>query len=178
MKKLIIILTTTLLLLAMTGCGKEDIHQETGTDPTPTTTQSAATQSPSTQTTTAPSTQAAPVFQEIVLVDNEQITVKITGVTTDPLRGYTLKVFLENKTDKELLFTMDGTSVNGFMCDPFWAEIVAADKKSNSNISWLESDFEENGIEIVEEISFRLRVYDSNDWLAEDILNESFTIKP
>lgn len=178
MKKTLTLLTAAALLLALSGCGKEDTKQETGTDPSTTQSTTAATKPSTPETTTTAPTEPEAVFEEIVLVENEDITFKITAVQNDPIRGYTLKVFLENKTDKELLFTFDNTSVNGFMCDPFWAEIVAAEKKSNNSISWLNSDFEENGIEDVEEISFTLRVYDSNDWLADDILNESFTIHP
>ena len=126
-------------------------------------------------TTEAP---AAAEFEKITLVDNDDITFTITGIDENGLMGYTLKVFLENRTDKDLMFAMDDTSVNGFMCDPFWAETVAAGKKSNTTVSWFETDFEENGIETVEEIVFTLRVYDSNDFLADDILNDTFTVNP
>lgn len=177
MKKTLTLLTAAALLLTLSGCGKEDASQETNTTPSTTQSTTAATQ-PSTQETTTAPTEPEAAFEQIVLVDNEDITFKITAVQNDPISGYTLKVFLENKTDKELLFTFDNTSVNGFMCDPFWAEIVAAEKKSNNSISWLNSDFEENGIEEVEDITFTLRVYDSNNWLADDILNERFTINP
>lgn len=172
MKKIISLLFILSLALALTACGKEDAHQETGTDPS--TAQSAATQ------TTSPSSTAstAPAFQEIVLVDNDALTFKITGIQDDSILGYTWKVFLENKTDKELMFSLDSVAVNGFMCDPYWAEKVAPAKKSNSTISWLKSDFVENGIQTVEEVDFQLRVYDANDWLAEDVLKETFTVEP
>ena len=106
------------------------------------------------------------------------LTFTITGIEEDALMGYTLKVFLENKTEKELMFTLEDTSVNGFMCDPFWAETVAAGKKSNTTISWFETDFQDNGIETVEDITFTLRVYDNDDWMADDILKEVFTVNP
>lgn len=125
--------------------------------------------------TTAPQPDA---FSPIVLVDNEDICVKITGAENDPIWGYTLKVFLENRTDKELMFTVDNVSLNRFMCDPFWAESVAAGMKSNSSIYWFESALEENGISDVEEISLTLRVYDSKDFSAEDVFQGSFTINP
>ena len=76
------------------------------------------------------------------------------------------------------MFTTDAVSVNGFMCDPFWATSVAAGKKANESISFSENDLEKNNIESVEEIVFTLRIYDSNNWLAEDVLEETFTIKP
>lgn len=129
------------------------------------------------QATTA-TTESAPDFQEITLVDNDHLTMKITGVDTDSIWGYTLKIYLENKTDLKLMFSMDDVSVNGFMCDPYWAETVAPGMKSNTTISWFESVFQENGIKTVEEIRFTLRVYDNTDWMADDILNQKFTVNP
>ena len=116
--------------------------------------------------------------KEVVLVENENITVKVTGTETDSIWGYTLKVFLENKTDKNLMFSVDDVSVNGFMCDPFWASTVAAGKKANEKITFSESAFKENGIEAVEEISFTLHVYDSNDLAADSLLKKTFTVNP
>lgn len=96
----------------------------------------------------------------------------------DSIWGYTLKVFLENKTDKNLMFSADDVSVNGFMCDPFWACTVAPGKKANEKITFSEKSFQENGIEAVEEITFTLHIYDSNDFSAESVLKETFTVKP
>lgn len=116
-------------------------------------------------------------FSPIVLVENEEICVKITGTEHDPIWGYTLKVYMENKTDKELLFTVNNVSINRFMCDPFWAESVAPGMRRNSSIYWFDSTLEENGISAVEEINLTLRVYDSKDFSAEDVYQGSFTIK-
>lgn len=130
--------------------------------------------------TTAPETTAPEEmgFQEIVLVDNEDICFKIMAVEDDSIWGYSLKVYIENRTDKGLMFSAGEVSVNGFMCDPFWADYVSAGKKSNSSISWFESTFVENGITEVEEITFTLRVYDDHDFTADDVLLETFTIHP
>ena len=117
-------------------------------------------------------------FLPLVLVENEDICFKITAAENDPIWGYTLKVYLENNTDKELLFTVDNVSVNRFMCDPFWSEAVSAGMKCNSTISWFESDLQENGISSVREIRLTLRVYDSKDFGAEDVFYGDFTINP
>lgn len=175
MKPFFCFLIAAAVMLTFTACGKKDAQAGTTS---PSTTQSTA---PSTTQSTAASTvptEPEKKFEEIVLVDNEKVTVKITGVEQDPIWGYTLKTFVENKTDKELMFTVQNVSVNGFMCDPYWAVAVDAGKKSNSTISWLESSFQENGIEAVKEITFTLRAYDNGDWLADDTVNETFTIKP
>lgn len=168
MQKITTAILAVLLVISLSACSQSSnspsqSHPSTSaTDPIPDATQTNPTED----------------FQEILLVDNDQIKIAITGAETDPVWGYGLNVHLENKTDQNLMFTMDDTSVNGFMCDPFWAETVAAGKKSNTTVSWFESDFETNGITSVEEIEFTLRVYDSDDWLADDILNEKFTVNP
>ncbi len=115
---------------------------------------------------------------DTVIVDNDQISIIVTGYDADGLWGYTAKMYLVNKTDKELMFSSDDVSVNGFMCDPFWAVSVASGKVAFSDMSWSKSSLEENGITEVEEIEMVIRVYDSNNWSADDIFNETVTLNP
>lgn len=115
---------------------------------------------------------------DVVVVDNEQVSVIVTEYTNDPIWGYCAKVFLVNKTDKELMFTADDVSVNGFMLDPLFADLVEGGKCAYSFLSWLESDFEDNGITDVQSIEFTLRVYDPTDWAADDVVNMQIELKP
>lgn len=160
------------LMLTVTGCASAQT--------TPTHSTSAETPPSSAVSATVPNTTATPAveFKEITLVDNESCTVIIKGVEEDALLGYALNVYLENKTDLELMFSVDQVSVNGFMIDPFWATTVTAGKKANQQITFLDSDFETNSITQVEEISFTLNVYDNNDWLADYLVKEVFTVNP
>ena len=175
MSKKFLVMIAALALIVSTGCAATPA--ETTTLPTQQTTMP-TTEAPTTvPETTVPET-TEPAFTEITLVDNETCTVIVKGIDEENLFGYTLNVFLENKTDKELMFSVDGVSVNGFMCDPFWACTVSAGKKANAQITFLESDFEANGIEAVSEISFTLKVYDNNDWLAGNLVEEAFTVNP
>lgn len=116
--------------------------------------------------------------QDIVLIDNDSVSVIVTGFTEDSIWGYTANLYLVNKTDKELMFAVDDVSVNGFMADPFWARSLTGGKVCFTSMSWSNSTLEENGIETVEEIEMNLRAYDSNNWNAKDIFNEIVTIKP
>lgn len=169
MKKMICLIMAAVLVLALAACSSS---QEPSTEAT-------ATDGTAQETVTAPETTApTETFEDIVLAENEDITFKITGVEIDPIWGYTLKVYLENKTEKELMFSVDNVSVNGYMCDPFWASTVDAGKKANEDISFSESEFKSNGIETVTDITFTLRVYDNNDWTAEDVFNDTFTVNP
>ena len=113
-----------------------------------------------------------------MLVDQEDLLFTVTAITDDPVWGYTLKVLLENRTDKDLMFSLRGTSVNGYMCDPFFAATVTAGMKANKDISFSKEDFQSIGITEVTDVTFTLRVYDSNDISADAVLEEEFVVYP
>ena len=115
---------------------------------------------------------------DTLIVDNDQISIVVTDYDPNGFWGYTANVLLVNKTDAALSFSCDDVSVNGFMCDPFWATSVAPGKMKFSSISWSESSFEDNGITAVEEIEMVLRVRDSENWSAEYIYEETITLHP
>lgn len=115
---------------------------------------------------------------DLVLVDNDEITVIATGFDPGSVWGYTMNLYLVNKTDKTLMFSLENVSVNGLMVDPFWACDVIGNKVAFSSVSWNSSDFEENDITTVEEIEFSLRVSDYEDWSANDLFNEVLTVNP
>ena len=102
----------------------------------------------------------------------------ILDTAEDSIWGYTLNCYLENRTDKTLMFSWSDVSVNGFMVDPFWAEEVAPGKRCYDGISFSKSGFEQNGITKVEEIEYTLRIYDSSDWKADDVYKETLKYKP
>lgn len=113
-----------------------------------------------------------------VLVDNEYVTVIVTGHENDEIWGYTVNLFLLNKTDKEVMFSVDEASVNGFMANPFYANSVTAGKCAFSSMSWSDTTLSENGITAVNEIEFKLRAYDNGNWLGDDFANETITLNP
>lgn len=113
-----------------------------------------------------------------ILVDNEYATAIVTGYTKDSIWGYTVNLFLVNKSDKELMFSVNDASVNGYMADPFFAKAVTAGKCAFTSMSWSDSALEENSITAIEEIEFTLRIYDNNDWMAESFAEEIITLNP
>jgi hypothetical protein len=76
------------------------------------------------------------------------------------------------------MFSVNDASVNGFMCDPFWAQTVAAGKRSNTQILWTRSELEKNQITQIETITLPLRVYDADDLLAKNLVEKSYTVNP
>ena len=119
-----------------------------------------------------------PKDSDVVLFDNDSCSMIVTGYEPDNEWGYTVNVYLLNKTDTRLMFTVDGASVNDFMCDPFWATTVSAGKAAYSQLTWSSEDFETNGITEVEKITLPVTVYDDTLLLSDDIVSETFTLEP
>ncbi len=115
---------------------------------------------------------------DIVLFDNEQCTMIVTGFDPDSIWGYSAKVYLVNKTEDALMFSVGDAAINGMMCDPYFAASVAPGKQSITTISWSKTALEENGITAVESITLPIRVYEADDWSHDALVNETFTLKP
>lgn len=113
-----------------------------------------------------------------VIIDNENVTVIVTGYDKDGIWGYTVNLYLINKTDTGVMFCVDDASVNGYMADPFYAESVPAGKSAFSSMSWSNSELEENEIEEIETIEFKFRAYDERNWFDGDFANDTITLIP
>ena len=169
MKKALSAVLAVALVLSLAACSSDSSQETSSTKP-----------SENATTKPAPTTkpQEQPEFQETVLVDSDDLLFKITAITDDPIWGYTLKAHMENRTDKDLMFSLDAVSVNGFMCDPFFAATVTAGMKANKDISFSKDDFRAIGIETVTDVTFTLKVYDSQDITDDPVLEEEFIIYP
>lgn len=119
-----------------------------------------------------------PSSSDNVIIDNEYVTATVIGYDEDNVWGYTINLFLQNKTDTEVMFSVDEASVNGYMVDPFWATSVQPGKCAFSSMSWSDTTLEESGITEIEEIEFLFRAYDYNDWMADDLTNETIILNP
>jgi len=115
---------------------------------------------------------------EVVCVDDDNCTFVILSVDADGDWGYTLKCYLENKTDSMMQFYWDDVAVNGFMVDPYWGHSVAAGKRCYSEISFSQSQLDENSITTIDEIEFNLRVSNEDDWDAAPYVDTRFSYKP
>ena len=120
---------------------------------------------------------AASSFSE-VLIDNEQLYFAITDAREDSVYGYTWKVKAENRTDRNLMFTLQKVSVNGVMCDPFWADVVSAGKTADREIVWMRDNLDAREISQVTRVDLTLSVYNDDDYTEGMIVNDPFTIFP
>ncbi|MCD8190466.1 MAG: hypothetical protein LUD78_09665 [Clostridiales bacterium] len=115
---------------------------------------------------------------DTLIVDNDEVSVIVTGYEYDDIWGYTVNLYLENKTETEVMFSVNDASVNGYMIDPFYAESVPAGCCAFGSMSWYEDELEENGISEVEAIEFQLTAYDNEDWAGDYFVDETVTLNP
>lgn len=118
-------------------------------------------------------------FEEFTAIDNDECSVIIKELDPDNLWGYTIKVILENKSDDiTYMFSVESASVNNVKTDPLFAAEVAPGKKSNEDISFTTNSLKENGITEFTDIELVFRVYDTNDWMADEAARETVHIYP
>ena len=167
MKQLIALLLCGAVLLSFSACS----NAAPPTEPQPAPTE-AVTAAP----TEPPATE--PAFTPIVPVNNESATFAIVGMHVTEHAGTQLQVQCVNKTDTALMFSWDMVSICGYMYDPMWSVEVAAGKTANSTISLDTYTLEKMGIAAVDEITFTMRIYNSEDWTEDPIVEEAFTVYP
>ena len=161
MKKWMCALLAVMLVVGLTACGEKRQEQEQpNTEPVPEVTE-------------------APVqMEETTIFDDDNCSFTIVGAEENAYTGLELEVVCENKTERILMFTWSNSSVCGYMYDPFWAEEVQPGEKVTSTIYLDTFALEEMGITSVDEITFDLYVYDSEDFMAEPLVNQTFTVYP
>lgn len=115
---------------------------------------------------------------DTVLVDNESLKVVVIKYDEDSFWGYGVDFYIENKTDKDLMVSADGVSVNGLMMDPFWATVVSGQRKSFSTMSWFSTDLDDNNVTDITEIELTLSASDANDFMAAAVYDEVITLTP
>lgn len=175
MKRFLALFLSIAMLLSFTACGssKEPAPTEAVTPPT---TSTQPTVAPTEAPTEPPVVRSA--MGETVLIDNEKITFTVVGVKDSEHAGLQLQVRCVNKTDRALLFSWDKVSVCGYMYDPFWVAEVSAGKTANSTIELDTFRLEQMGVDFVDEISFTLKIVDSENFMETPIVQQAFTIYP
>ena len=115
-----------------------------------------------------------------VLVDNEYVTVIYTGDNKENELGYSINLYIVNKTDKDITVSGDDMSINGYMVGADFFKDVSAGKVSLSNIQWYEETFKENDIDEskINDIEFSLDIYPTDDAEAEHFFNGMLKFAP
>lgn len=114
--------------------------------------------------------------EDIVLVDNDDASIIVTGFEMDSVWGYTVDLYLVNKTDRELYLGCYVHSINGIEADLNGSQFVRGGHVAFPSMIWSASALEEHGIETVEEIEIQYWL-DDPDRPGSGV-NETVTLKP
>ena len=78
-----------------------------------------------------------------ILLDNDILTISYLGQGSDSIYGPELKVEIINKTDSTITVQTREISVDGYMADPIFSCEIAAGKKANDAITFMDEDVTE-----------------------------------
>ena len=121
-----------------------------------------------------PASQKVSIDERVLYdADNIKITASSLG---DSWAGPTLKLLIENNSDRSVTVQARNASVNGFMVETMMSADVAAGKKANDELTFLTSGLEECGIDTIAVMEFSLHIFDSEDW-TDITETDSFTIE-
>jgi hypothetical protein len=113
-----------------------------------------------------------------ILAESDDYRAELTGIDLNGMLGYTWNVHLENHTDKTLMYTAEDVSVDGIMCDAVFAQEVAPGKMANTTINWLRTELSRYNISDPTVVEMKLKIYDSNDWLADPLYFKTVRVAP
>ena len=153
MKKLLAILLACALAFAATACGESGGSSSQDSGGTSQEGQKSEVETPKEAS-----------IEEQVLFEDADIKITATKLELDGFVGAELNLLIENNTDQDLTFQVRDVSVNGYMVDPICSSDVAAGKKMNDTISFMESDFEACGITDIADIELSFHIFTTDDW--------------
>ncbi len=98
---------------------------------------------------------------EQLIFDQDNITVKVTGMSWDNELGPEINVFIENNGAADVMIIAQWSSINGAMVDLMLSgRTIAAGKKANDVIMIYAPDLKLAGIEVIKDIELKLAVID------------------
>ena len=169
MKKIIALLLALLLVFSLAACGGEKEEKEGG---------KLQIDIKKDETFNPEDYLSDYYFPETVLKDNNVATAKILSIDPKGDWGFTLELYLENKTDKTLMFSVEDAAINHVLVDPFFATELSAGQKVTEEVAFSNETIAEYGIENVAKITFTLSATDAEDFAADPYLDEPCTIYP
>ena len=92
--------------------------------------------------------------------------IRIIGKTVDEnsFWGTAILLYIENQSGNNVGISVDDLSINGFMLTPYFSTTVYDGKKCIDDITIMSSELKENGIESIDEVELKFRVYNSDSY--------------
>ena len=92
--------------------------------------------------------------------------IRIIGKTVDENSFWrtAILLYIENQSGNNVGISVDDLSINGFMLTPYFSTTVYDGKKCIDDITIMSSELEENGIESIDEVELKFRVYNSDSY--------------
>jgi hypothetical protein len=184
---------TVLLIFSLSGCGtktKEDNGSKTENNTTQSNTDTnqsnntiadnTAGTNDNTGSVQNTGTNTGETIEEQVLYDQKGIKITALSMKEDPFLGSEINLLIENSSKINSTVQVRDVSVNDFMIEPTFSSDVAAGKKANDSISFLQQDLERNAIGKIATVEFRFSIFntDTFDTIAEsDIITINTSAK-
>lgn len=179
MKKHTTIIFSLILALLLSACSSVPSPEN---DKLPVSTQSTIPSDSSTlaSATTTDTPSSFVTLDELVIFDQDSVRITVKGLSNDNFMGPSIKVLVENGSTQNITVQTRNCSVNGLMMEPVFSCDIAAGKKANDTIIFLNSDLETAQISTIASIEFYLHIFNSDTWddiMRSDIisLNTSVT---
>lgn len=115
--------------------------------------------------TTAPEKNDVSI-EEAVLVDEAGVKITAKSLDMDGLFGPSIKLLIENNSEKSLTVQSRSASVNGYMIETMLSSDVAAGKKANDELIFASSDLGMADISVIADMEFSFHIFDSETWDA------------
>jgi hypothetical protein len=115
-----------------------------------------------------------------VFVDNADLKFAIEGVDENGEHGYTLKVYVENRNPGvDVYCYFEDSVIINCMSDVncYWGQTLFGGRRAVCDAPFLREDFDKEGVTVIYDMTFILKVVDSDDWTK--VLQETiFMFKP
>lgn len=105
-----------------------------------------------------------PNFDGQEVYNNNGVVVKVAYTDENSFWGRSLLFYVENNSGQNIVISSADTSINGFMISGYYYADVKDGYKSFDDMTIFDSDLEDNNIESIESIKFKLTCYDSDSY--------------
>lgn len=157
MKKILIFMLAGVLSLGVMACGSSDTPDKVPV----------SADAETVENNDDSSVQEAEItVEEQLIYDANDVKVTVTGLG-DSVWGPELKVLIENNGSQNVTVQSRNCNINDIMMEPMFSCDVAAGKKANDTITFVEEQLKNAGIEVIKDVELMIHLFDTDSW--EDI---------